>query len=78
MKKYKSILGPVVVVLLVVLAVFGLSNVKDGKYYKTIDKKEYKELAKKDAVVYVGNNDDAVSSLEKISKDNFSTLFILV
>ncbi len=70
MKKYQSVLIPIVIVLLVIFAVFALSKTQEGKYYKTINEKEYKEITKKDAVVYVGNNEDIVSTLEKIGKDN--------
>ena len=77
MKKYQSILVPVVIVLLVIFAVFVLSKTQEGKYYKTIDEKEYKEITKKDAVVYVGDNDDIVSTLKKIGKDNDIKIYVL-
>ena len=70
MKKYKKILIIIGIVLLVLLASFGLSSVKTKDYFKEISKKEYKEVIKDDALVYVGDDDNIISALEKVAKEN--------
>ena len=67
MEKHKNAIITVAVIVFVVILTFVLSILGASKYYKTIDESEYKSIIKKDAIIYIGDNEKIEEALEEVT-----------